>query len=169
MLNLCPNKGLMGSLHSQAVYCCILLGPLVVKVWIVGHRIVFWAGRRTADISWHKQLALREIALVEWLGRNGMRWATYNLPPIFFPMTIMSNCLSAIESHLRNPWAWLMKSNATITSDHKRSALTFIIIAKRHCHRLFSRGAPYYVSMLFYQSNLEGQERVRLILIWWQV
>lgn len=45
-----------------------------MMVWILQHGILFWAGCRAADVSWHEQLAFRALVAVEWLGRRSMLW-----------------------------------------------------------------------------------------------
>ncbi|XP_060135029.1 uncharacterized protein LOC132592660 [Zootoca vivipara] len=49
-------------------------GPEEVRIWIVGHSIVHWAGDHAAKSTLGLQLGLPPHVRLTWMGRRGMRW-----------------------------------------------------------------------------------------------
>ena len=54
--------------------CFLFAGPVPIRVWIVGHSIVHWAGARAWDTGLAGHLGLSPNLRVTWLGKRGMLW-----------------------------------------------------------------------------------------------
>ncbi|XP_077784458.1 uncharacterized protein LOC144327838 [Podarcis muralis] len=63
-------------LHFLLVYP----GFAAVRIWLVGHSIVHWAGVGARQSGWGPGLGLPPHVRISWLSRRGMRW------PEFLPL-----------------------------------------------------------------------------------
>ncbi|KAJ7345006.1 hypothetical protein JRQ81_000956 [Phrynocephalus forsythii] len=46
----------------------------VMRLWIVGHSIVYWAGVWAKQSHWGQHLGMEEHVCITWFGNRGMHW-----------------------------------------------------------------------------------------------
>ncbi|KAJ7331886.1 hypothetical protein JRQ81_014066 [Phrynocephalus forsythii] len=49
-------------------------GGAVMRLWIVGHSIVYWAGVWAKQSHWGQHLGMEEHVCITWFGNRGMHW-----------------------------------------------------------------------------------------------
>lgn len=70
--------------NSMVPYICFALftsGLAIVRVWMIGHSIVHWAGVAARQSGLGPGLGLPPHVQLSWLSRRGMRWSEF-LPRI---------------------------------------------------------------------------------------
>ncbi|XP_077791736.1 uncharacterized protein LOC144329093 [Podarcis muralis] len=68
----------IGVLHC---FCSFLSGLAVIRIWMVGHSIVHWAGVAARQSGLGPDLGFPPHIRLSWLSRRGMRWSEF-LPSI---------------------------------------------------------------------------------------
>lgn len=63
------------------LFCLFILGLAAVRIWMVGHSIVHWAGVAARQSRMGPGLGLPRHIRLSWLSRRGMRWSEF-LPRI---------------------------------------------------------------------------------------
>lgn len=85
------------------------------RITICGHSMVFWAAHEAKRFPFGSHLGLWEWAVVEWLGRRGMKW------PALLPLLMEGwhgPPLQILLMHLGGNDLWLTEGKALIIQAH---------------------------------------------------